>query len=340
MKNGARCLAAAVVCLGVTTLQAQDIIIETQKEGQNFDHYEEIEGKWMDSKTPATTAKSRAPGCTDGNKCGSRKYLFSMGTPDNPDPKGTPEPAAARFYPRFRSPGHYYVYATWPRAANATPVKYIVKHAKGSDTKELTQDGWGSTETGISNANTWVLIGDYDFDAGNEQYVELRVDASVKPVSPKNYGQVYADAVRFSSKPLEDPGQAALATVTPSRGGSAPPPQTAPTVVGQLKWFENIQDAQREAAGTNKRILLFFFAPTSARSQDLEKNLASPEVVEILKNNYVLARLNFLENTKIAYSLGVFKAGVINVYDAQGNALFQITERLTPSELAAKLKAQ
>ncbi|MGC8840594.1 MAG: hypothetical protein ACP5QZ_03970 [Candidatus Sumerlaeaceae bacterium] len=340
MKNGARWLAALVVLFGATTLRGQDLIIETQKEGQNSDHYEELEGKWMDSKMPPATAKSRAPGCTDGNKCGTRKYLFSAGTPDAPDDKGNPEPAAARFYPRFSTPGHYYVYATWPRAANATPVKYIVKHAKGTDTKELTQDGWGDGGTGISNANTWVLIGDYDFNAGDDQYVELRVDKDVRPVSPKNYGQVYADAIRFSSKPLENPGQAALATVTPSAGGAAPQPQATPTVVGQLKWFENIQDAQRAAAGTNKRILLFFYAPTSERSQLLEKNLASPEVAAILQNSYVLTRLNFLENTKVAYSLGVFKAGVINVYDSQGNALFQINERLTPSELAEKLKVQ
>lgn len=343
MKSGARWTLAVVigslVALGARAA-AQDLIIETQKEGQNFDRYEEIEGKWMDSKTPAATAKSRAPGCTDGNKCGTRKYIFSMGTPDQPDPTGIAEPAAARFYPRFSAPGHYYVYVTWPRAANATPVKYIVKHAKGTDTKELTQDGWGGTETGISNANTWVLIGDYDFNAGNDQYVELRVDKSVRPVSAKNYGQVYADAIRFTSKPLEDPGQAALATVTPSAGGVTPQPQTAPTVVGQLKWYENIPDAQKAAAGTNKRILLFFFSPSSERSKDLDKNLASPSVAPVLQKSYILARLNFLENTKIAYSLGVFKAGVINVYDAQGNALFQISERLSAEELAAKLKVE
>jgi len=340
MKYGAQWLLTGAVSLIVTLAPAQDIIIETQKEGQNFDHYEEIEGKWMDSKVPAATAKSRAPGLTDGNKCGSRKYLFSSGTPDQPDPKGNPVPAAARFYPRFSKPGHYYVYATWPRAANATPVKYIVKHAKGTDTKELTQDGWGGTETGISNANTWVLIGDYDFAGGNDEYVELRVDESVRPVSPKNYGQVYADAVRFSSKPLEDPGQGALATVTPSPGGATPTPAAPPTTVGQLKWYESIPDAQKAAMGTNKRILLFFYSPTSERSQQLEKNLAADPVRSILEKSYVLARLNFLENTKVAYSLGVFKAGVINVYDSQGNAVMQISERLSPAELAEKLKVE
>ena len=340
MKYGAQWLLTGAVPLIVTLAPAQDIIIETQKEGQNVDHYEEIEGKWMDSKVPAATAKSRAPGLTDGNKCGSRKYWFSSGTPDQPDPKGNPVPTAARFYPRFSKPGHYYVYATWPRAANATPVKYIVKHAKGTDTKELTQDGWGDNETGISYANTWVLIGEYDFAGGNDEYVELRVDESVRPVSPKNYGQIYADAVRFSSKPLKDPGQGALATVTPSAGGATPSPAVAPTTVGQLKWYESIPHAQEAAMGTNKRILLFFYSPTSERSQQLEKNLAADPVRPILEKSYVLARLNFLENTKVAYSLGVFKAGVINVYDSQGNAVMQISERLSSAELAEKLKVE
>lgn len=337
MGNGARVLFTVLLGVGAQLVCAQDLIIETQKEGQNFDHYEEIEGKWMDSRIPAATAKSRAPGCTDGNKCGTRKYLFSTGTPDQPDPKGNPEPATVRFYPRFSAPGHYYVYATWPRAANATPVKYIVKHAKGSDTKELTQDGWGGSGTGISNANTWVLIGDYDFAAGNDQYVELHVDQSVRPVSPKNYGQVNADAVRFTSKPLEDTGQAALATVTPAAPSVGSQPTPTPMVVGQLKWYENIRDAQQAAVQSNKRILLFFYSPTSERSQAIEKALASSEVQPILEKSYVLVRLNFVENTKTAYSLGAFKAGVINVYDTQGNGLFQVTERLTASELAEKL---
>ncbi len=339
MKTGAQLFLGAFMLVGVAAVPAQDIIIETQKEGQNYDHYEEIEGKWMDSRTPPATAKSGAPGCTDRNKCGTRKYMFSAGTPTEPDPKGNPEPAAARFYPRFSAPGHYYVYATWPRAANATPVKYIVKHAKGTDTKELSQDGWGEG-TGISNSNTWVLLGDYDFAAGNDQYVELRVDQNVRPVSPKNYGQVYADAVRFSSKPLEETGQAALATVTPSAGAATPVQQAAPSLVGQLKWYENIQDAQREAASSNKRILLFFYAPGTARSQEIEKSLNSPEVVPILAKSYVLVRMNFVENQKTAYALGAYRAGVINVYDAQGMGLFQITDRLTPPELAEKLKVQ
>jgi len=339
MGNRAQWMMVGAIMLGTTLAPAQDIIIETQKEGQNFDHYEEIEGKWIDSRTPPKTAKSSAPGCTNPEKCGTRKYIFSRGTPDQPDPGGNAEPAAARFYPRFSAPGHYYVYVTWPRAANASPVKYIVKHAKGMDTKELTQDGWGGSPNGISNANIWVLVGDYDFAAGNDQYVELRVDKSVRAVAPRNFGQVYADAVRFSSKPLEDTGQAALATVTPSAGGITPPPVTTPAVVGQLKWYENIQDAQRAATSSNKRILLFFYAPSSERSQAVEKSLTSPEVSTILQKSYVLVRLNFLENTKIAYSLGAFKAGTINVYDSQGNALFQIADRLTPAELAEKLRA-
>jgi len=328
---------SCVFALG-SVLFAQDLIIETQKEGKNFEKYKEIEGAWMDSRTPAATAKSSAPGCTDGNVCGSRKYLFSAGTPSAPTTSVNAKPAVARFIPNFDKPGHYYVYATWPRAANATPVKYIIKHAKGTETKEVSQDGWGAS--GISNANIWVPLGDYDFSPGEDQYVELRTDENVKPVDPRNNGQVYADAVRFSAKPIEETGTAPLPTVTPSKTGTNLPPPivVSPAGGGSLKWYESIPDAQAVAAKENKRILLFFYSPGSERSKYFEEIFGDPTIQPILRDKYVLVRINFAEQPQVGYSLGVFKAGTINLYDAQGNPLGQISDKLSAAQLAVRLQ--
>jgi hypothetical protein len=105
-----------------------------------------------------------------------------------------------------------------------------------------------------------------------------------------------------------------------------------------LTWLPTIPAAQQVAAKENKRILLFFYLPKSKMSDYLEQVFEDPTVASVLKEKYVLVKLNFMEQTKLAYQLGVFRAGVINVYDPKGAPLFQITQKLSPTELAEKLK--
>jgi hypothetical protein len=324
---------AAVSC-------AQDLVIESSKDGQNNGKYKEIAGPWLTSQIPPISAKSSAPGLTDANKCGSRKYLFSDGSPTTPKKGGNAQPAAVRFSPGFAAAGHYHVYVTWPRAANAGPVNFVIKHAKGTETKTFNQDGWGSS--GESNANKWISLGDYDFSAGEDQYVELKTEASVEAPSPKNFGQVYADSVRFSSQPLQQTGTAPLPTVAPPDGTtSLPPPLTVPGSTAELspmKWYDSIGTGQQAASQSGKRILVFFYAPESAGSKHFEQLFENNSIKGIINSQYVLVRINFIEQTKLAYNLGVYKAGTINLYDAQGNAIRQITDRLTPNEFTANLK--
>lgn len=168
------------------------LIIESRPEGQNHSRYKEFSGNWMDSNRPPDKAKSSASGLTPQEKCGSRKVSL-------PVPVGQ---AAARFSPGFSAPGHYYVYVTWPRAGNATAVSFVTRHASGEAVKVLTQDGWGMT--GENNADRWIPLGDFDFKAGSDQYVELRVGPDAKEVDTRNMGQAMSDAVRFSEKPLGD----------------------------------------------------------------------------------------------------------------------------------------
>lgn len=126
----------------------------------------------------------------------------------------------------------------------------------------------------------------------------------------------------------------------PSSAAAASENSPAEKNVLVLRWYDNIADAQRAAAESNKRILLFFYLSNNERSRALDNALNSPTVAPIIADKYVAVRLNFAENTQLARSLGVFKGGVINLYDSKGTPLGQIADRLGPEELAQKLKAE
>jgi thioredoxin-related protein len=105
-----------------------------------------------------------------------------------------------------------------------------------------------------------------------------------------------------------------------------------------MKWYDSIGTGQQAASQSGKRILVFFYAPESAGSKHFEQLFENNSIKGIINSQYVLVRINFIEQTKLAYNLGVYKAGTINLYDAQGNAIRQITDRLTPNEFTANLK--
>ena len=345
-------VAVTLACLlGASGVPAADLIIESRAEGKNHQWYKELSGNWVDSQVPPQTAKSSAIDLTPQGSCGSRKFAFL-------DPTGTNrrnESAAALFSPVFTEAGRYYVYTTWPRAANAAPVYYTIKHAGGETTKTVEQDGWG-IGSGIANANKWVLLGDYEFKAGEGQGVVLFVDQTVQPLDTKNFGQAYADAVRFTTTPLPETAVwvrgstgAGLATAT---GSPTAPPLTAaiasthslpglsPSAPVQLSWVDDITRGQQLASQTGRKIFVFFAAPESATSKYYDEQVFTDPVVSgLLATNFVLVRFDFQRNTDMAYRLGVFRAGTINVYNSAGQPLQQFTDRLTASELAAKLRA-
>jgi hypothetical protein len=170
-----------------------DVVVESREAGLNNHLYREIQGRWIDSGT-RLLSKSVAPGVTSGTVCGSRKFQFT-----GPEPNVTRATAAVHFSPGLQTSRSMWVYVTWPIAANATPVHYIVKHKHGETTMSLAQNGWPVLE---GNANLWVPLGSYAFTEGLDQGVEVRVEPDAEPVSHDARGQVFADAVLFAIKPL------------------------------------------------------------------------------------------------------------------------------------------
>lgn len=315
---------------------AQDVLIESRKEGKNYEQYSEPVGTWIDSNNPPTTAKSGAAGLTPQGEVGSRKFLLKE--PPTGDSKTVL--GSARFSPKIPSAGRYYIYATWPKAGNAGAIQYAIKHARGEDTVSVIQDGFGYS--GMANANEWYLLGDYEFSAGGDQYVEARATGETKSVNPNpaDIGQIFADAVRFSKQPLPE-GQYVTGqgrSVVPSR--PAAPTVSSPSAPAKtLEWLQAIDEGMRAAKRDNKKILVFFYSPEGNRSRRYEQTVfEDPSVRSVLQDKFVLVRINLLENPQLASQMRVFKAGTINIYDSQGDGIDQITDALNANELAAKLR--
>lgn len=313
---------------------AGTLIIESRAEGKNSELYSETEGSWMNS-----SGKSRAPDLSDPSTCGSRKALVSGGS----DGITRNLTAAARFSPKFKAPGTYHVYVTWPREGNGSPVHYIIKHAKGSETKVIKQDGWGGQ--GAANGNQWWLLGSYEFAAGDDQYIEIRtLGADTVGPAVSSIASVFADAVQFTQQPLQDVGLTPIAApIMTGAPASTPPPYagTAATaqVTGPLTWETDIEKASEIAARQYKKILIFFFAPESANSKYFDTDVFTNQAVKnILGNSFVLVRLNFVENTQLAFKLGIFKAGTLVIYDNKGTPLDKIDVRKAPEEIANRLR--
>ncbi len=324
------CGLAAAILLSASAVPADDIVVESRAEGRGHSGYKELEGKWMDSNTPVSRAKSTAPGVSAGT-IGSRKFMFSPeGTTATAAPAKPAVPSRVRFSPNVSAAGSYYVYATWPGAANAGPINLTVRHAKGEEKRTIEQDGWGVVKTG-GNANQWVPLGNYEFKPGEDQYVEMATGPDVKALGPNLAGQVYADAVRFTTDAL---GADQLHGPKPKAVAKTPAPDEP------LQWQYDLATAQGIANDRGKRILLFFQSPGSPASQRMEDALNDPAVRAVLNSDYVCVRLNFAENTDMAYRLRVFRGGTLSLYDSTGNALGMVTESMTPRDMAARLKVR
>ena len=331
-------LLVAGVALAGNVACAEDIIVESRQGGINTDRYKEVEGaKWMDSNSPPARTKSTAPGLSP-QTLGSRKYVFSL---DTTTTRMQPLPHTARFLPKVTAPGKYHVYVTWPSAGNATPVTWTVKHAKGEDQKVLEQDGWGGKYTG-GNGNVWTEVGVYDFTPGDDQYAEVHTGEDVEPLAKAISGQVFADAVRFTTEAL-----------SPAQVSAKPKPPAAAAVIEKpsapddanysampIDWYYDIATAQGVAAEKGKRILVFFFKQGSVVSDSFEELFRDPAIRGVVNANYIPVRLEFSVHAEVAARLSIVRGGTLAWYDSTGKNLGMASDRMTATELVDKLKLQ
>ena len=137
-------------------------------------------GTWHNS-----TAKSQVPELSGSGSRYITYVLPNTGT-DN-----------ASFVPAIVVPGIYEVFVTWGTGANCYDAQYTIRHADGQTVLLVDQIPEGVEG---ANANTWVSLGQYRFNAG--QAAETgSVNVSEVTVSGKPHPswnqRVYADAARW-----------------------------------------------------------------------------------------------------------------------------------------------
>jgi hypothetical protein len=349
---------ALTLCLtsAVLAAQAQDIIIEAGR-GQNSDHYREISGAW-ESGDAGRGDKSSVAGLT--RTCDARKLKVPA-----------PNTAEARFYPRFTAPGHYCVYITWPRTANAKNVTMLVRHADTQVNRNGVQNGTGYRITGT--ASQWIFLGEYDFAGGEDEYVALRAEAAnTQPNEPTKPGCVVADAVRFTQTPLTPADGAALfrqdqAVMLRAMAAGKPIPGHAgpglmailnnlsndeitkatnevkdswiasgnnvPTV-NSITWSTDIGKAVEAAKSAQKRVLVYARAGENARCASYDAMLTNNKaLVDLVCAKYVPVKLDIEADSALATQLGIFRAGTFIVYDSSGAGLKKVDDELEAAQL-------
>jgi len=119
----------------------------------------------------------------DANTERTGTWLVSSGaSPWNGESLFSDNNGSFRWFTELPSAGSYEVYAWWTYHPNrSTNVPYRIQHAAGIDTVYVNQKD-------TSLGGQWILLGTYNFAAGNSAYIE---------VSSEN-GQASADAVRFA----------------------------------------------------------------------------------------------------------------------------------------------
>lgn len=95
----------------------------------------------------------------------------------------------------------------------------------------------------------------------------------------------------------------------------------------------------QKAAAESKRVLIFFAASGTDRSQCFEEKVFENNVIcREITWRYVPVKLDFNREGELASQLGIFRGGTVLLYTNRGEKLGVITECLQPSEFLSKLE--
>lgn len=132
------------------------------------------------------------------------------------------------------------------------------------------------------------------------------------------------------------------ATRAPGRGGAAATtsePQIRVVSADPISWSRDLSQAMQRATLENRRILVFFENPEAEISRHLDTRVFSDMQVRArMLEKFIAVRINVREQAAIANKLGVFKAGVIGIYRADGRAEKQLTSIYTAEDLLREFR--
>jgi len=93
-----------------------------------------------------------------------------------------------------------------------------------------------------------------------------------------------------------------------------------------LQWMYDFGAALNSARSQNKKVVVFFTAEGNRAGQTYENQYFTNPSVRQALDNFVLTKVDFSKNTRLAYSLGVFGAGVVVVVDSTGNVISRVIQ--------------
>ncbi len=109
----------------------------------------------------------------------------------------------------------------------------------------------------------------------------------------------------------------------------------------QLEWMYDFGAAQAAARNQGKKVLVFFTAEHNRVAQSYETEMFNDPGVRQGLSQYVLMKADFSKNTRLAYSLGVFGAGVIAVVNDAGEVTSRVVQKpANGAELITQLQSE
>lgn len=107
-----------------------------------------------------------------------------------------------------------------------------------------------------------------------------------------------------------------------------------------MGWSFDYGAALNQARAANKKVLVFFVAPGNREAMKYESDYFPNPAVRAELDKYVLVKIDFPQNTRLGYSLGIYESGKIAVADGSGTKIGSI-EKIppTPEDLVKALQA-
>ncbi|MBX7244538.1 MAG: hypothetical protein K1X53_03510 [Candidatus Sumerlaeaceae bacterium] len=105
-----------------------------------------------------------------------------------------------------------------------------------------------------------------------------------------------------------------------------------------ISWETDMAVAQQKAAAKKQKLLLFFVSPGGENSKMIENAiLGDSRVVAAVEANYVAVKLDTTKYNELARQLGVFRSGVILLYNSDGSPIKKVERVATVDQFLKDL---
>ena len=152
-----------------------------------------------------------------------------------------------------------------------------------------------------------------------------------------SFGIAAFDDIKWEQ--TEAPAGGSTPAATPAAEPAKPAATPAPATPTQLTWHTDIPSGQKAAAASGSKTLLFFASPGNDLSDYFEKVVLADSIIQgILSKNYACIRLDYGQNAEIAKRLQATQAGMIILYDAQGQSARGVTEKVSVEKFQRDLE--